>query len=72
VTFVREGEEVAAGQRIGVIRFGSQVDVVLPLRSDLTVLVAPGDRVIAGETPIAELERVAAHAPPESSALSSA
>lgn len=55
VTFVREGEDVAAGQRIGVIRFGSQVDVVLPLRGDLVVLVEPGDRVVAGETAISEL-----------------
>lgn len=55
VTFVREGDEVAAGQRIGVIRFGSQVDVVLPLRDDLSLLVAPGDRVVAGETPISRL-----------------
>ena len=56
VTFVQEGDEIAAGQRIGVIRFGSQVDVVLPLRDGLSVLVAPGDRVVAGETAIASLE----------------
>jgi len=56
VTFVREGEDVLAGQRIGVIRFGSQVDVVLPLRDGLAVLVEPGDRVVAGETAIASLE----------------
>ena len=56
VTFVQEGEELAAGQRIGMIRFGSQVDVVLPLRDGLAVLVKPGDRVVAGETAIASLE----------------
>jgi phosphatidylserine decarboxylase len=56
VTFVREGDDVAAGQRIGVIRFGSQVDVVLPLRDDLSLLVQPGDRVVAGETIISELQ----------------
>jgi phosphatidylserine decarboxylase len=55
VTFVREGDDVAAGQRIGAIRFGSQVDVVLPLRDDLAVLVEPGDRVVAGETAICAL-----------------
>ena len=55
VTFVGEGDDVAAGQRIGVIRFGSQVDVVVPLRDDLSVTVSPGARVIAGETPIARL-----------------
>ena len=62
VTFVREGDDVAAGQRIGVIRFGSQVDVVLPVRDDLAVLVEPGDRVVAGETAIAQLQRVEAPA----------
>ena len=39
-----------------MIRFGSQVDVVLPLRDGLAVLVKPGDRVVAGETAIASLE----------------
>ena len=58
VTFVREGDELAPGQRIGIIRFGSQVDVVLPLRDDLAVLVETGDRVVAGETVIAELQGV--------------
>jgi phosphatidylserine decarboxylase len=52
--YVGEGEEVAAGQRIGVIRLGSQVDVVLPAEcADVTV--GPGDRVRAGETIIARL-----------------
>jgi phosphatidylserine decarboxylase len=56
VTFVQEGEELTAGQRIGMIRFGSQVDVVLPLKDGLAVLVKPGDRVVAGETAIASME----------------
>ena len=55
-SFVEEGQEVACGERIGAIRFGSQVDVVLPLRDGLAVLVKPGDRVVAGETAIASLE----------------
>jgi phosphatidylserine decarboxylase len=54
VTFVREGQNIALGERIGVIRFGSQVDLVLPARPDLEVLVAAGDRVVAGESIIAE------------------
>jgi phosphatidylserine decarboxylase len=53
VTFLREGDEVRAGQRIGVIRFGSQVDLVLAQRAGLAVAVAPGDRVVAGETIVA-------------------
>lgn len=53
--YVREGEEVHVGQRIGAIRFGSQVDVVLPYRPDLQVMVRPNDRVRAGDTVIATL-----------------
>jgi len=53
VSYVREGEAVDLGQRIGVIRFGSQVDLVLPERPDLRLLVAPGDRVRAGTSVVA-------------------
>ena len=56
VSYVKEGEEVALGQRIGVIRFGSQVDLVLPVRDGIRVLVEPGQRVRAGETVVATLE----------------
>jgi phosphatidylserine decarboxylase len=55
VSYVREGEDVALGQRIGVIRFGSQVDLVLPDRDDVRVLVRPGRRVVAGETVLARV-----------------
>jgi phosphatidylserine decarboxylase len=54
VTFVDVGESIARGQRIGVIRFGSQVDLVLP-SSGVDVLVKPGERVVAGETVLATL-----------------
>jgi phosphatidylserine decarboxylase len=47
------GDAVARGQRIGLIRYGSRVDVFLP--DDATVLVALGDTVRAGESPIARL-----------------
>jgi phosphatidylserine decarboxylase len=50
---VGEGDEVAAGQTYGLIRFGSRVDTYLPAGS--TVLVEPGQRTIGGETVIAEL-----------------
>jgi phosphatidylserine decarboxylase len=53
VAFIREGQEVALGERIGVIRFGSQVDLVLPTREDLKVVVQPGERIRAGESIIA-------------------
>ena len=54
VPFVREGEAVGAGQRIGMIRFGSRVDVYLP--EGARALVAEGQTAIAGETVIADLK----------------
>ena len=54
VPFVREGDAVAAGQRIGMIRFGSRVDVYLP--EGVRALVAEGQTAIAGETVLAELK----------------
>jgi phosphatidylserine decarboxylase len=56
VSYVKEGEEVARGQRIGVIRFGSQVDLVLPAQAGLEVKVEAGQRVRAGETVVATLK----------------
>jgi phosphatidylserine decarboxylase len=53
VPFVREGEGIAAGGRIGMIRFGSRVDVYLP--PGVPPLVSPGQTAIAGETVIADL-----------------
>ncbi len=53
VPFVREGEAVAAGQRIGMIRFGSRVDVYLP--ESARAVVAEGQTAIAGETVLADL-----------------
>jgi len=53
LAFVREGDAVDAGQRVGLIRFGSRVDVFLPAGTSPRVLL--GQRSIAGETVIAEL-----------------
>jgi phosphatidylserine decarboxylase len=53
VCWVSEGERVRAGQRLGMIRFGSRVDVYLP--AGVAPLVGPGQRMIAGETVIADL-----------------
>jgi phosphatidylserine decarboxylase len=52
MSFVREGDLVEAGQRIGLIRFGSRVDVYLPVGTSPKVLL--GQRAIAGETILAE------------------
>jgi phosphatidylserine decarboxylase len=53
VCFVRRGATVGAGERIGMIRFGSRVDVYLP--EGARPLVAEGQTAIAGETVIADL-----------------
>ena len=54
--YVDVGENVALGQRIGVIRLGSQVDVVLPVRPGVRVEVRAGQRVWAGQSILAQLD----------------
>lgn len=53
VPFVKPGDMVAKGQRVGLIRFGSRVDVYLPAGVESKVLM--GQKIIAGETVLAEL-----------------
>jgi phosphatidylserine decarboxylase len=53
VPFVREGNVISAGERIGLIRFGSRLDIYLP--EGVRPLVAEGQTSIAGETVIADL-----------------
>ena len=53
VSLVKEGQDVVLGERIGVIRFGSQVDLVLPARPELRVVAHPGIRLRAGESVVA-------------------
>ena len=53
VCFVTEGTSVGAGERIGMIRFGSRLDVYLP--DGVRPMVAEGQTAIAGETVLADL-----------------
>jgi phosphatidylserine decarboxylase len=53
MAFVKEGDVVEAGERIGLIRFGSRVDVYLPEGTSPQVLL--GQRTIAGETVLATI-----------------
>ena len=53
VPWVKPGDHVMAGQRVGLIRFGSRVDVYLPAGTTSKVLL--GQRTIAGETVVAEI-----------------
>jgi phosphatidylserine decarboxylase len=54
VDWVKEGDILAAGQRFGLIRFGSRVDVYLPTTAQ--PLVGVGQKAIAGETVLADLK----------------
>ena len=53
VPFIKPGDILAMGQRVGLIRFGSRVDVYLPAGTDARVVM--GQTVIAGETVLAEI-----------------
>jgi len=55
-SYLSVGETVRTGQRLGMIRFGSLVALVLPKRGDLRVEVQPGDRVMAGVSVLARYE----------------
>lgn len=52
VCHLYEGQEVAAGQRIGIIRFGSRVDIYCP--PPYVPMVADGQRMVGGETVLAD------------------
>lgn len=53
-SYAKPGDTVARGDVFGMIRVGSQVDIVLPWREDMRIRVEPGDRVRAGETLIVD------------------
>jgi phosphatidylserine decarboxylase len=48
---VKPGDLLKRGERYGMIKFGSRLDVYLP--ADAKISVKPGDRILAGETVIA-------------------
>lgn len=49
-SYVNEGDAVSRGKVFGMIRIGSQVDLIVPWQEGLQARVRPGDRVRAGET----------------------
>jgi phosphatidylserine decarboxylase len=54
VPFVGGGEEVARGERISLIQFGSRTDIYLPLSAKINIKLR--DKVVGGETVIAKFE----------------
>jgi phosphatidylserine decarboxylase len=53
VDWVKPGDDLTVGDRFGLIRFGSRVDVYLP--AGTRVLVGLGQKAVAGETVLADL-----------------
>ncbi|CUS77323.1 phosphatidylserine decarboxylase [Candidatus Kryptonium thompsonii] len=53
---VKKGDKVKTGQRYGMIKFGSRVDVIMP-KNKVEILVSIGQKVKAGETIIAKVKR---------------
>jgi phosphatidylserine decarboxylase len=51
---VKPGDQVSRGQRFGIMKFGSRIDLFLPLSARVRAKV--GDHVVGGETPVATLE----------------
>jgi phosphatidylserine decarboxylase len=60
VSYVKVSDQLALGERIGAIRLGSQVDVVLPMEEHMNIQVRVGDQVRAGETFLASFKAAAA------------
>ena len=57
VPYIKEGFEVQGGQRIGAIRFGSQVDIFLPALTSLCIKVDLGEKVKAGASIVATFDK---------------
>ena len=55
VPYIKKGDKLKKGERIGIIKFGSRVDVYLPSKKIKNFNVEVGDMVKAGETTIAEI-----------------
>jgi len=55
VPYIKKGDKLKKGEKIGIIRFGSRVDVYLPTKKIRTMHVKVGEMVKAGETTLAEI-----------------
>ena len=54
VYHIKEGDELTAGERFGMMKFGSRMDVIVP--SNVEIKVKEGDRTVAGESIIGEIK----------------
>jgi len=55
ILYLREGQEIRRGERMGMIRFGSQVDLILPCSPSLNIEINPGEHVKAGISIVAKI-----------------
>jgi len=55
VPYIKKGDELKKGEKIGIIRFGSRVDIYIPSKKIKNLNVKLGDRTRAGEKSIAEI-----------------
>lgn len=54
ITFhIKEGDTIKAGERFGMMKFGSRMDLLF--KDDIRLTIKPGDRIVAGETIIGEV-----------------
>jgi phosphatidylserine decarboxylase len=53
VTYAKAGDEIKVGEQLGFIRFGSRVDLLIPVDSNIKVKL--GDKVVGGETLLADI-----------------
>ncbi|MGE4233862.1 MAG: phosphatidylserine decarboxylase family protein [Bacteriovoracia bacterium] len=54
VCYVKSGQTLDSGERFGMIRFGSRMEVIVPYSSE--ILVKPGEKTVAGETKLAKIQ----------------
>lgn len=55
VCYKQENDVVTRGSKLGIIRFGSEVDLIFSMHAAVQVLVKKGDKVKTGETPVAKI-----------------
>jgi phosphatidylserine decarboxylase len=56
VCWLKAGDKVVAGERYGMIKYGSRADILIPIAEDYSVTAKVGDRVYAGESALVEFK----------------
>jgi phosphatidylserine decarboxylase len=56
ISWVKKGESLQIGQRYGYVKFGSQVDIIIPELKGLRLNIKKGEKIYSGETIIAHYD----------------